>query len=398
MQTQQWVDKAKGLQVDLDKILGIEEPTADDLTKAKGINDELKGLEEKIETAESLQAAANNRAQKAKEEKGMIVRPQVGPQGPIIEMQKSLGDLFVESKEYKSRNGRFTEQDNISADLVYKTLITSAAFAQPVPQPGLFQPLPQLPLTLLDLIPSVTVTSGAISYYQETVFTNAANVVAEGAAKPESAKTFVNVIAPITKIAHWIPVTTECLADAPFIRSVVDTNLRYGVRQKIQQQVLAGTGTPPELKGLVNIPGVQPIAFATDIPTTIAKAIAAIEAVGGVPTAIAMAPADWATVRLTVGGTPYVYLWGPPTEKGVMSMWGLPVVVVPQLPAGFAFVADWNQARLLIREDINVFTGLKNDDLIKNILTIVCEARVGFAVFLPNHFAYADLTALITGE
>lgn len=395
MQTQQWVDKAKSLAADLEKILAVEEPTPDDLTKATGINDELKALETKIETAESLQAAANTRADKAKEEKAMVVRPNVGPAQQSEMMTKSLGDMFIESREYKNRNGRFSDQDPFAAELTFKTLITSGQVMGSTYRADLFHTLPQLPLSLLDLIPSVSVTVGSITYYQETVFTNAAAPVLEGGAKPESAKTFAPVVVPISKIAHWIPVTTECLADAPFIRSVVDSNLRYGVRSIIQQQVLSGSGTLPDLRGLDNIAGVQPIAFATDIPTTIMHAIMAIEAVGGTPTAIAMSAADWATVRLTVGGTPYAYLWGAPTDKGVMSMWGLPVVTVPGLPAGFAYVADWNESRLLVREDINVFTGLKMDDLIKNILTIVCEARVGFVVFRPSFFAKADLTALI---
>jgi HK97 family phage major capsid protein len=398
MQTQQWVDKAKSLQADLEKIMAVEEPTADDLTKATGLSDELKALETKITTAETLQAESAARANKAKEEKALVVRPpgfgqhQGQGQGDML---KTLGDLFVESKEYKGRNGRFSDQDPVSTELVYKTLITSGQVIGSTYRADLFQMLPQLPLSLLDLIPNVSVTVGSITYYQETVFTNAAGMVLEGGAKPESAKTFAPVVVPISKVAHWIPVTTECLADAPFIRSVIDSNLRYGVRQKIQQQVLAGTGTLPELRGLDNISGVQPVAFATDIPTTIMHAIMQIEAVGGTPTAIAMSAADWATVRLTVGGTPYAYLWGAPTDKGVMSMWGLPVVTVPGLPAGWAYVADWNESRLLVREDINVFTGLKNDDLIKNILTIVCEARVGFVVFRPAFFAKADLTALI---
>jgi len=390
-------DRATALAADLEKIMTLEEPSTEDVEKATKINDELKGLESQIEQTKKLMLDVDARKDRKKDDEKAISRPQGWNQSANHDAEramqmKSLGELFVESKEYKQRNGRFSEQDSISAEL--KAIITSGQVIGSTYRPDLFQMLPQLPLSLLDLIPSVNVTVGSITYYQETVFTNAAAPVLEAGAKPESAKTFAPVVVPISKIAHWIPVTTECLADAPFIRSVVDTNLRYGVRSIIQQQCLTGNGTLPNLRGLDNITGVQPVAWATDIPTTIMHAIMQIEAVGGTPTAIAMSAADWATVRLTVGGTPYAYLWGAPTDKGTMSMWGLPVVTVPGLAAGFAYVADWNQSRLLVREDINVFTGLKNDDLIKNILTIVCEARVGFVVFRPNNFAKADLTAL----
>ena len=319
-------DKASALAADLEKIMTLDEPSAEDVTKATQLNDELKGLETQIEQTKALMRDVDARKSREKEEKNAVTRPNGwnaagAPQSEAM-TYKSLGDLYVESKEYKARAGRFNEQDSFSTELVYKTLIMSTGLVQPVPQPQLFQPLPQLPLSLLDLIPSVTVTNGAISYIQETAFTNAAAPVSEGSPKPESGKTFINVIAPVTKIAHWIPVTTECLADAPFIRSVIDTNLKYGVRTKIQQQVLAGSGVPPELKGINTYTNIQNIAFATDIPTSIMAGISAIEAVGGVPTGIVMSAADWSTVRLTVGGTPYVYLWGPPTERGVMEYVG----------------------------------------------------------------------------
>lgn len=320
----------------------------------------------------------------------MIIRPG-GYNATVKDEPKSLGQLFTDSKEYKSRNGRFSDNDSVAVEV--KATILSGSLTAPMPRPDLFLPLLQPALDILALIPSVQTTVAAIIYWQETAFTNAAAFITEGTLKPESAKTFQQQTAVVSKVAHWIPVTTEALADAPYVRGIIDTNLRYGVRKKIEQEVLVGSGTAPDLRGIDNTTGIHKVPFRTDIATSIMDGIQLVETSLGVPSAIVMNPADWATVRLTTGGMPYAYLWGPPTEKGVMSMWGLPVVATVACPQGFAYVADWSQAMLLVREDVNIFTGLKNDDLIKNILTIVCEARVGFVVMRPPTFSKIGLDA-----
>ena len=84
---------------------------------------------------------------------------------------------------------------------------------------------------------------------RETAFTNAANSVAEGAAKPESTITFDLVSDPVRKIAHWLPVSEEALDDLPQLRSYLDSRLALGVRLEVDDQLLNGTVTAPDIIG-----------------------------------------------------------------------------------------------------------------------------------------------------
>jgi hypothetical protein len=57
------------------------------------------------------------------------------------------------------------------------------------------------------------------------------------------------------------------------------------------------------------------------------------------------------------------------------------------MPAGFALVGDFSYATFYQRMGVTFIVGLKNDDLIKNITTIVCELRGTLAVTRPGAFA-----------
>lgn len=59
-------------------------------------------------------------------------------------------------------------------------------------------------LTVRDLLAQGRITSNALEYVRENVFTNAAAPVAEGTLKPESNITFTKETANVKTIAHWI--------------------------------------------------------------------------------------------------------------------------------------------------------------------------------------------------
>ena len=92
-----------------------------------------------------------------------------------------------------------------SSELMAATLTEDAASRRrsgrsPTSRPGIL-PLPQRPLVMADLIAPGTTESNTSRYMKETTFTNAADTVAEGAAKPESTLIFDAVSDPVRKIA-----------------------------------------------------------------------------------------------------------------------------------------------------------------------------------------------------
>ena len=175
--------------------------------------------------------------------------------------RRSMGEQFVQSEQYRGFFGSGAHRTSASwrspsvelfdrtRGLHATTLTTDPASGGDliVPQylPGIL-PLQFKKLTVADLLASGTTDSNLISYMVETLFTNAAAPVAEGALKPESAMVFDLLSEAVRKIAHWLPVTEEMLEDVSQIRSYIDARLRLGVEIAEEDQLLNGTGDRAE--------------------------------------------------------------------------------------------------------------------------------------------------------
>ena len=168
------------------------------------------------------------------------------------------------------------------------------------------------PLDLLDLVRLGTTDEAAIQYMRQTTYTPAAVEVGEASStttgtKPESSLPFEQVLSPIESIASWVPVTTRSLADVDELKGLIDDQLLFDARRRLEAQILAGNGTSPNLRGIDNTTGVltQPKG-ADSVPLALAKGIAQVVAAGYTPTGVALHPDDWtdaATVILANGGS-----------------------------------------------------------------------------------------------
>ena len=98
--------------------------------------------------------------------------------------------------------------------------------------------------------------------------------MAEAAAKPESTLVLALVNEPVRKVATYVPVSDEMLEDLEAARSYLDSRLRMFVQQAMEAQLLNGSGTAPNIRGLLDPTGVQTV-------TTIAG-LAAKKALDGI--------------------------------------------------------------------------------------------------------------------
>ncbi|MEG5435030.1 phage major capsid protein, partial [Enterobacter asburiae] len=105
-------------------------------------------------------------------------------------------------------------------------------------------------LTIRDLLAQGRISSNALEYVREEVFTNNADVVAEKALKPESDITFSKQTANVKTIAHWVQASRQVMDDAPMLQSYVNNRLMYGLALKEEGQLLNGDGTGDNLEGL----------------------------------------------------------------------------------------------------------------------------------------------------
>jgi HK97 family phage major capsid protein len=255
--------------------------------------------------------------------------------------------------------------------------------------------LPDKPTRLLDLIPRADLSENTFAYLRQTVATNNAAVVADGALKPTSVYTFDEIEDRARVIAHLSePFPIRYADDHTSMVEVLSSQMFGGVWSKIEDLIVNGTGAGEQWAGILATAGTTTVPFATDVVTTLRKARTALEIKGERVTAVAMNPADvealdlirenGATGGFLLDGTAYEMIFG----RGVQ---GVPSIAVP---AGTAIAGDWSQVRLRVRQGVHSVAATQAGDLFdKNQMKLRTEGRYGFQFLRPQALAVVDLTA-----
>lgn len=342
---------------------------------------------------------------------------------------KSLGEHFTESAEYaglmsQAPRGGFGAKSRVqSLPVGYKSLVTGTSDTSAgawVTNDYMGQrvglDLFQRPLRLRDVVTNGTTTSDTVEYVRITSTTNNAAPVAEatssaaptapggagalvnnagGGYKPESALAAAKVTTPVRTIAHWIPITKRALSDASQIRTLIDSFLKYGLEEELEDQMIAGDGTGENFDGLGNVSGVQAQAWDTNALTTLRKAKTKVRTVGrSVANAYLLNPADLETVDLLQDNEGRFYFGGPAGVGSASVLWGLPVIETEAVPAGTGYVGDFRKAILWDREQASItVTDSHADFFVRNLVAILAEMRAAFGVIQPSAFVEVDLTA-----
>lgn len=326
---------------------------------------------------------------------------------PARTEMRSIGAQFTQSDQFKQliesgvhRAGRSWASGVVECyDFRATTLTEDAAsggkLVLPQYTPGIVQTLFKR-LVVADLMASGTADSNAITYMVETLFTNAAAPVLEGAAKPESALVFDQKTDAVSKIAHWLPVTEELLEDVAAIASYIDARLRMGVQLAEEDQLLNGNGTAPNLLGILNRPGLA-TAVARNVGATppetnadaILRQISAIATTAFVyPDGIVMNPANLFTILTSKDSSGAYYGGGPFSVLPTATIWGTPVAPTPSIVAGTALVGAFStQSQVFRKGGMRVEASNSHQDFfIKNLVAIRAEERLALAVYRPGSF------------
>jgi HK97 family phage major capsid protein len=334
---------------------------------------------------------------------------------------KTLGELFAESPAYEEFKARYAGADGLikpstkgiqssqfTADT--KDLITggSATSAGAAVRNDMYAPITDLvgdrELTVDDLVSKGTTSSDTVEYVRVTGKTNNASPVVEASAasgtwgiKPESALTLEVVSTTVKTIAHWIPITKRAASDAPQVRSLIDTFLRYGLDEELEDQELNGSGTGENFEGITTAVTETVGSAGTDIDA-IVDAIRTVRFTGRRrPDAVVFNPLDWYSTNFlmakeaTTGG----YLIGDPRASvdQLNQLWGLKVVVTPVMTENSAVVGDFRFAMRWAREGVSISVSDSHSDFfIRNLLAILGERRDAFGVL--DIGAFCEVTAL----
>ncbi|MBM4629881.1 phage major capsid protein [Rhodococcus hoagii] len=215
-----------------------------------------------------------------------------------------------------------------------------------------------------------------------------------GGYKPEGSWAFERKTAVVKTIAEWVPATKRALADVAALEGLINDELRADIAEAEEGQILNGSGTGENLTGIRNWSGVQTQAFDTDIFTSVRRAITKARKIGRVaPNAVVLSPADMETVDLARDEQGRFFGAGP-FAFGPRTLWGLPTIESESQPDGEALLGDYSKAVLWDREQTTVtVTDSHADFFIRNMVAILAEERVAFAVTRPTAFVKVDVAA-----
>jgi len=328
----------------------------------------------------------------------------------------SLGNAFIRSEEYKaivpkSRQKRsIIVETNILPSQLFRTTYSGSGDGLTGYDrvPGIVE-LGQQPPTVADLFMQAQTDQPTVRYMKETSFTNAADMTEENSDKPEATFVLEETDVAVRKAAVWTKVTDETLEDFSQVRPYIDQRLAFMVRSKIDDQLLNGNGTAPNIAGLLGTSGVQTAEMSSNTAVKLAEAI--MNAITKVrvtgqfePDAIVIHPNDYQKLRLATDGNTQYYGGGffegqygkDYSDPG--RIWGLRVVQTTAISEiDLATPGASNKGPIVgafklggavfYRNGLSIeSTNTDQDDFIMNLTTIRVEQRLALAVYRPLAF------------
>jgi HK97 family phage major capsid protein len=355
--------------------------------------------------------------------------------GQLVPMQrqyKSLGERFVESQEFKDRNtgtGVMANAFMVDQDLTtleQKDIYTAAGGTLTRFSFGKVEqePIVQRPYRtdrVRDLFPVANTSANLIEYLRVLGYLDGENnartvperetdaVDSPFGLKPHTRLKLAPAQAPIRTIAHYELAHRNTLDDEPQLRSIIDTELLYGLRLVEDDQVLNGDGTGENLLGIMRTPGIQqypgpglqygqpgsPVKEFDTYIDAVRRAATRVMLAYFSPTGVVVHPFDWETMELTKDAN-HNYVLAINVAIGAdKRIWQMPVVATPAMAQGASLIGAFGLgAKIYDRQQSNIRVAEQHDDLfIRNAIAILAEQRIGLTVSRPESFVKVDLTA-----
>lgn len=314
-----------------------------------------------------------------------------------------IADSLNKSESFKAMKEGSTSNANfeLKADVLISSDFTganSARDASGVERVSGIKFNPSNVTNMLNVIPTASTSSNVIRFVKENSYTDNAGATAEGSAPSDSEFALVATDAIVQKMASVMTISQEMLDDTPALAGYLNTRLVGKLNTVIDDQLIGGSGSSPNLDGLMNagtafVTGAsgafyQSIDNAQELDV-LYVALNQLALANYSANAIILNPTDFHKIAL-LKDTTNEYLRGNSivSADGFLRINGVPVIMNNKMSAGNFCVGDFSQgSQVFQREGVNVAFGYEDsDNFSKYLVSVRAIARLAHAVYLPDAF------------
>ena len=249
---------------------------------------------------------------------------------------------------------------------------------------------------MMGIIPVGNTDSNVIRFVKESAYTNNAANTAEGSAPTDSEFQLTAEDAVVQKTTAVMTISQEMLDDTPGLSSYLSQRLPGKINTVIDDQLIGGSGSSPNLLGLLNGGTVFAAGgFANAIESAqeldvLYVAMNQLAIANFAATGIVLNPTDFHKIAL-LKDTTNEYLRGNSliSADGFFRINGVPVYMNNKLSAGNFIVGDFAQgSQVWQREGLRVDFGYEDgDNFSKYLVSVRGIARIAHSVYLPNAYS-----------
>ena len=258
---------------------------------------------------------------------------------------------------------------------------------------------------MMGIIPVGSTDSNVVRFVKESAYTDNAAATAEGSAPTDSEFQLTAEDAVVQKIAAVMTISQEMLDDTPALSSYLSTRIPSKINTVVDDQLIGGSGSSPNLTGLLNGGTVFAAGgFANAIESAqeldvLYVAMNQLAVANFAANGIVLNPTDFHKIAL-LKDTTNEYLRGNSlvSADGFFRINGVPVYQNNKLAAGNFIVGDFSQgSQVWQREGLRVDMGYENNDNFdKYLVSVRGIIRIAHSIYLPNAFSRGSFSTAKT--
>ena len=364
----------------------IESAKADNASALESVKAELEATKASISVVkdeiEKLEAKQNRVKMNQTEVKGF--------NATLAEAIEQNGDNLAKLARGEQKRSSFILDTKAVGTMLESTNLTGDITRQYANQ---VYALPSRKVHLRSLLPIGTINQGLFTFPYESGGEGAPAAQTQGSSKAQVDFDITMKDAAAQYIAGYVRISRQMLDDIPAMTSFLQSRLLEKYLIAEDAQILSGSGTAPDLQGILGVATAATGAATVDVEQLV-QAIAQLESSNYSATGIMVNPTDWAAIMNTKNTNAAYSLPASTvvTTDGNVSIAGIPLYKSTAIAVDKFLVGDWSMgAQIMQNQGISVqFSEMDGDNFTKNLITVRVEARIALPIYYAGAFVYGD--------